>query len=330
MARAIFWILLGAALVGIGYCTQRKIVESRFEDAIEAGDEPKVRAFLDERPDLVHYTRTGRRSSTIIYTPLGAAARRGHAAVVALLLDRGAGINDRGRGGETALQEGIDRPEVVSLLVARGAAVNVRDYHGGTPLHDAGYDGATTRLLLEKGADVNARDAHGRTPLHDQSNRFTPESTVEICAHGAYPAARDKAGLTPAAMSDPWRRPWLSPEGTCGRLSARFRRDRSVPPEVVTAALHELRCLVLPRQMKTHQYPLAESKMAWSCAELGRRHEEGEGVDKDMPRALDLYRLACEGGDKWACDRRGVLVAWIAAHKGWLESQKTAGAVTRP
>jgi hypothetical protein len=147
---------------------------------------------------------------------------------------------------------------------------------------------------------------------------------VELCAHGADPAAKDASGRTAAAMSDPFRGPWLSPDGTCGRLSERFRRDHAVPAPVVKAALNELRCTVLPRQMKTHEYPLSQKMMAWSCAELGRVHEDGEGADTDMPRALELYALACGGGDKWACDRRAVLTAWIAEHKGGLESQRRA------
>jgi len=327
MTKAILWIGLLGALVGMGFCIRVIVRQSRFEAAIEAGDEARVRALLDERPSLVHYERSGRQSS-IIYRPLPAAARAGHTRIVALLLDRGADIDAKSRG-ETALHEALAYPEVVALLLSRGAAVDGRDSEGKTALHHASYDGATTRRLLEKGADVNARDRDGRTPLHRQAKQFTPESAVEMCAHGADPGAKDAAGLTPAAMSDPLRAPWLSPDGTCGRLSARFRKDGSVPSAVVTAALNELRCVVLPRQMKTREYPLAHTIMAWSCSELGRAHENGEGVDKDFPRALALYALACEGEDKWACDRRAVLTAWFAEHKGWLESQGRGASAPR-
>ena len=319
MTKAILWIGLLGALVGMGFCVRVIVRRSRFEAAIEAGDEARVRAFLDERPSLVRYERSGRQS-VVIYRPLSAAVRAGHIRIVALLLDRGADVNAKSRG-DTALHEALAYPEIVALLLSRGAAVDSRDSLGRTALHHASYAGAVARLLLEKGADVNARDRDGRTPLHHQSKQFTPESAVEICAHGADPWAKDAAGLTPAAMSDSWRAPWLSPDGTCGRLSARFRKDGSVPPAVVKAALDELRCVVLPRQMKTREYPLAHTIMAWSCAELGRAHENGEGVEKDFPRALTLYALACEGEDKWACDRRAVLTAWFAEHKGWLESQ---------
>jgi Ankyrin repeats (3 copies)/Ankyrin repeat len=322
MTKAVVWIALLGALVGMGFCVRMLVNQSRFEAAIEAGDEARVRAFLDARPSLVRYEKRGRQS-VVIFRPLAAAARAGHPRIVALLLDRGADVNAKSRG-EPPLHEALASREIVALLLSRGADVDGRDSQGKTALHYASYDGATTHLLIEKGADVNARDRDGRTPLHDQSKQFTPESAVELCAHGADPSAKDSSGRTPAAMSDPFRAPWLSPEGTCGRLSARFRKDGNVPPAVAKAALNELRCVVLPRQLKTREYPLSHTMMAWSCADLGRAHEEGDGVEKDYPRALELYALACQGEEKWACDRRAVLTAWIAEHKGWLEREGRA------
>lgn len=222
--KAILWIGLLGALVGMGFCTRMLVTRSRFESAIEAGDEERVRAFLDAQPSLVKYERSGRRASSgVVYRPLSAAARAGHTRVVALLLDRGADVNATSRG-MSALQEGIGHPEVVALLVSRGASVSIRDYQGKTPLHDAGYDGATTRLLIEKGADVNARDRGGRTPLHDQSGRFCPESTVDSAPTAPIPEPRTPPAARrrrcPTALARPGCRR-RAPAGASPPVSAR-------------------------------------------------------------------------------------------------------------
>jgi hypothetical protein len=60
----------------------------------------------------------------------------GELETVKLLLERGAKIDARGPGGETALMVAAARahPRVVSLLVARGARVNLRSDSGATAL----------------------------------------------------------------------------------------------------------------------------------------------------------------------------------------------------
>ena len=60
--------------------------------------------------------------------PIIAAANAGHASIVAMLLDRGAQIDQVVPGDENALIQasGEGHLEVVNLLIARGADVNAR------------------------------------------------------------------------------------------------------------------------------------------------------------------------------------------------------------
>lgn len=71
--------------------------------------------------------------------PLHAAAALGHAAAVELLLDKGAAIEAKNRGGRTALHEASysNNMGVVKLLLEQGAHANCTDNRGSTPLRES-------------------------------------------------------------------------------------------------------------------------------------------------------------------------------------------------
>ena len=86
-----------------------------------------------------------------------AAARRGDAAAVKALLDKGVDVNAKTRYGATALSYACDKGhvEVVKLLIERGADLNSRDtFYGEVPLGWALYRGhaQVVKLLIDKGA----------------------------------------------------------------------------------------------------------------------------------------------------------------------------------
>src|SRR5919205_1953261 len=86
------------------------------------------------------------------------AARKGDAAEVKALLDRGADVNAKFRYGATALFKAAERgnTEVVKLLIERGADVNVKDtFYGATALSWALQKGhtAAVRAILAKSAE---------------------------------------------------------------------------------------------------------------------------------------------------------------------------------
>lgn len=86
------------------------------------------------------------------------AARKGDAAEVRAVLDRGADVNAKFRYGATALFKAAERghTEVVKLLIERGADVNVKDtFYGATAMSWALQKGHTgvIRAILVKSAE---------------------------------------------------------------------------------------------------------------------------------------------------------------------------------
>jgi ankyrin repeat protein len=91
-----------------------------------------------------------------------------------LLLRKGAEIDARDEGGETALFYAfhehlltLERYNAAMALLARGTDVNAANNDGETALMQAanGFQPDIVQLMLDKGATVNARDKRGRTCL---------------------------------------------------------------------------------------------------------------------------------------------------------------------
>ena len=103
------------------------------------------------------------------YTPLHHAAIGGHADIVEILLESGAGIDTIGSRGETALflASSKGNSEVVRILAKAGADPNKASADGKTPLHKAAIVGNAEVIdaLLAAGAEPNTKDRSGRTAL---------------------------------------------------------------------------------------------------------------------------------------------------------------------
>src|SRR5206468_6852309 len=114
-------------------------------------------------------------------TPLMRAARAGDAAVMRLLLERGADPKLTTKDGNTALMfaagvgyrdkntRGSESEALEALKVAIEAGLDLRQANskGETALHGAASRGADTivQFLVEHGADLNAKTKQGFTPL---------------------------------------------------------------------------------------------------------------------------------------------------------------------
>ncbi len=102
-------------------------------------------------------------------TPLSRAAREGQLAIVKLLLDRRANIEQRNLAGSTPLflAAEANRTRTVRLLIENGADPNTRGRSGVSVLSAASYHGneRTVELLLARGADPQLADGTGKPPI---------------------------------------------------------------------------------------------------------------------------------------------------------------------
>ncbi len=109
------------------------------------------------------------------------------------LLDAGASLSARGRGGVSALSIAAyyGQSEIVRLLLTHGADVNERAEDGQTPLMAAVQHGhhSTIQGLIEHGADLNAQTNDGRNASNYADWWCDPCGTAELLlAAGADPA----------------------------------------------------------------------------------------------------------------------------------------------
>ena len=133
----------------------RTALTEKFIAAIDAADEARVRALIDEGFDV------NWKVDAIHNTPLMLAASRGLAPIVSLLIEKGAIIDamtcGSGSSRTTALHEAIkgSHSEVVSILMQKGVNYIYEGDYGLTPLQLAlqKKDASCVAAIL-KGADI--------------------------------------------------------------------------------------------------------------------------------------------------------------------------------
>jgi ankyrin repeat protein len=164
-------------------CTNRNA--AMIDSLLKAGADPNAALSTGETPVMV-CARTGNVETVKLLLAHGAdpnvketqqgqtalmrAVAEKHPEVVRALIDRGADVRARSRGGFTALSFASQQGEVASarMLLAAGADVNATTPKNGTALVVAAASGREefAIFLLENGADPNAADAYGVTALH--------------------------------------------------------------------------------------------------------------------------------------------------------------------
>jgi len=142
------------------------------------------------------------------WTPLGAAALKGHLEVVQLLLNHGAQVDERDGSGQTALFNAASRGalDIALLLIQAGADVNGRDRDGRVPLNSALTNRKSENhmriieLLISKGARTDVRDRSGWTPLHQAARNNSVRGAKLLMQHRADVNAETKDLRTPLQL----------------------------------------------------------------------------------------------------------------------------------
>ena len=202
-ATALHWAQPDAAKVALllsnGAAVDPKTVEGRtplYVAATLAAGMPSMQILIEAGANPNADTLVGA-------TPLFPAVNSS-AGMTKLLLDKGANPNHVTKSGATPILFTRDAA-VVELLIARGADVRARSKIGETALMDAATrgDAAAAKILIAKGADVNARDHRGYTALMFAA-QYDGDAVALVrllLAHGAdvTPIAEEQTALSLAA-----------------------------------------------------------------------------------------------------------------------------------
>ena len=126
-------------------------------------------------------------------------ARRGDAAMLAALLNKGLPPNLRNDKGDSLvmLASYHGHADAVRVLLEHEADANLRNDNGQTPIAGAAFKGFrdVIETLLEHGADVEGASPDGRTALMIAAMFNRVEIVELLIARGADPDARDAGGF---------------------------------------------------------------------------------------------------------------------------------------
>ncbi|KAF6040293.1 TNKS2 [Bugula neritina] len=140
-------------------------VDNQLLEAAKTGDLDLVKKLVALHTAAVNCRDLDGRHST----PLHFAAGYNRLTVVKHLLENGADVHAKDKGGLVPLHNACSygHYEVTELLLEHGACVNVADLWKFTPLHEAAAKGKyeICKLLLKHGADPQRRNRDGHDPL---------------------------------------------------------------------------------------------------------------------------------------------------------------------
>jgi len=173
----------------------------RLKELIQRGEDPNLKGSHGHTPlyaalSSYIYMDTERRKTVVrILLEAGADPNIGRtlsAAIfqdpdpelISMLLDAGADVNTKDKGGRTALHDACVSswagPEILEILIKRGANLEERDHLGQLPLMFCGgfspLDPSKVEALARAGADLNAKDSYGHPFIFNVGYHRDPNS----------------------------------------------------------------------------------------------------------------------------------------------------------
>ncbi len=220
-------------------------------NAAAQGDLPRVQRYLRLGADVDAADSAG-------LSALYVAAARGHASVVACLIEAKANLNagkPGDREGTPLIQAVVAGHADVAMMLARaGADLSLTGYELRTPLHEAIWRGHADLAdkLLDIGSPVNTENREGNSPLNEALNKGEEALAIKLVRAGADWTAKDRWGAPAedravaqqlknlrAAIEDEKNRP--AREAEAARLAA-----EAFVQEIAQAAVLQNDTAVLP------------------------------------------------------------------------------------
>jgi ankyrin repeat protein len=152
--------------------------------AAESGMPAIVAEILKYRPNVKERDQQGQTALSLACEWTGSDVDRhsDRGAVVRMLADAGADVNEQDNQGNTALHRALDK-NAAQALIQSGAAVNLKNHEGEPPLMST-FSEEIARLLVQAGADLTVRDKAGRTAL-DLARQRGPQAKARLLESAA-------------------------------------------------------------------------------------------------------------------------------------------------
>lgn len=173
--------------------------DERLLSAVEHGEADKVTSLLSKKGASPTKLDSEGKSA------LHAAATRGQAECLAVILAHGADVSLQDASGFTALHLAAknNHPECARRLLQSKCVLDAPDSSGRTALHHAAASGNNeiVQLLCENKCHVNLKDSDGFTPLLLSTRHAHAEVCQSLLDWGADINARDKNGRTAVMLA---------------------------------------------------------------------------------------------------------------------------------